>query len=323
VLKPEIGNIYDNRYKIVSALGQGGFASTFLAEDLQINKKVVLKLPDITQLGDPAVYERFKREIAIGKLLNHPDLSGAITYSEGNPPYLVLNYIEGESLANLIHVKGKFTVDEAVELVSNLLEALHYCHERGIYHRDIKPENLLLGSDGHLKIIDFGIAGMGGAPRVTYRGFSGLMGTPEYMSPEQIKGERGGPQSDIYAVGCLIYHLLAGNPPYTGDNQLAIMYQHMSNDIKPLTDIRADVSLGLWAAIKRSLRRRKEERYSSAFDMASDLRHPENVDLVWLEKPDPPLASVVTAKKTSWLIWIGAIAIGIGLIVVMTILLRK
>lgn len=315
-MKTEIGNIYDDRYKIIKSLGQGGFASTFLAEDLQIDKKVVIKLPDITQLGDPAVYERFKREIAIGKLLDHPDLSGAITYSEGNPPYLVLNYIEGESLANLIHTKGKFTVNEAVELVANLLEALQYCHERGVYHRDIKPENLLLGSDGHLKIIDFGIAGMGGAPRVTYRGFSGLMGTPEYMAPEQIKGERGGPQSDIYAVGCVMYHLLAGNPPYTGDNPLAIMYQHMSNEIEPLTSIRNDVSLNLWATIKRSLRRRKEERYSSAHAMAVDLRHPENVDLDWLNKPNPPIASVVTTKKTSWIIWVGALVLAIGVILI-------
>lgn len=320
MLTPETGTIYDNRYKIISALGQGGFASTFLANDLQTNDKVVLKFPDITQLGDPAVYERFRREMSIGKLLNHPDLPVALAYSEANPPYLVIKYVEGESLTNIIHEKGKFPVDEAVELVSDLLEVLNYCHERGVYHRDIKPENLLLGSDGRLKIIDFGIAGMEGAPRVTYRGFSGLMGTPEYMSPEQIKGERGGPKSDIYAVGCLIYHLLAGKPPFTGDNPLTTMYQHMTADIKPLIDIRNDISLGVWGAIRRSLRRRKDERYDSALEMANDLRHPESVDLSWIKKPDPPLASVVSTKKSNWFIFLGAIVLGIGLVVVFLLL---
>ena len=319
---PEIGTIYDNRYKLVSVLGQGGFASTYLAEDLETSEKVVLKFPDITQLGDPAVYERFKREISIGKLLNHPDLPIALTYSEGIPTYLVLRYVEGESLDGVIHKKGHFTVDESIYLISNLLEVLHYCHERGIYHRDIKPENLVLGSDGRLKIIDFGIAGMEGAPRVTYRGFSSMMGTPEYMSPEQIKGARGGPKSDIYAVGCLIYYLLAGKPPFIGDNPLSVMYQHMTSDIIPLTDLRKDVSPNLWATIKKSLRRRKDERYDSAMDMVNDLRNPQKVDLSILNKLDPPLASVVSTKKTSWFILFGCITLGLALIVIF-ILLKK
>lgn len=322
MLKLEVGTTFDNRFKLVSTLGQGGFASTYLAEDLQTNNKVVLKFPDITQLGDPAVYERFRREIAIGKLLNHPDLPSALTYSEGNPPFLVLNYVEGESIASVMNGKLKFTVDEVIELSANLLEALHYCHEKGICHRDIKPENLLLGADGHIKVIDFGISGMEGAPRVTYRGFSGLMGTPEYMSPEQIKGERGSPKSDIYAVGCLIYFLLAGVPPYTGDNPLTVMYQHMTANMKPLTDIRKDVSPSLYAVIKRSLRRRKEERYGSALEMANDLRNLQNVDLSFLTKPDPPLASVASTKKSSWFIIIGSIILVLALIVLF-IILRK
>ncbi len=322
MLKPEVGTIFDNRFKLVSALGQGGFASTFLADDLQTNDKVVLKFPDITQLGDPAVYERFKREIAIGKLLNHPDLPRALNYSEGNPPFLVLNYVEGKSIASVMNDKRKYTVDKIIELCANLLEVLHYCHEKGICHRDIKPENLLIGTDGHIKIIDFGIAGMEGAPRVTYRGFSGLMGTPEYMSPEQIKGERGGPKSDIYAVGCLIYYLLAGIPPYTGDNPLAVMYQHMNGNMKPLTDIRKDVSPSLYAVIKKALRRRKEERYSSALEMANDLRNLQNVDLSFLTKSDPPLASVASTKNSSWFIIIGSIILVLVLLILF-IVLRK
>lgn len=315
----EVGTVYDQRYKIIKFLGKGGFASTYLCCDLETNEKVVLKFPDVTQLGDPAVYERFKREISIGKLMSHPDLPIAIAYSEGTPPYLVIKYVDGESLDNIISEKGKFQVDEAVELIANLLDTLQYCHEHGVFHRDIKPENLMLGADGHLKIIDFGIASVQGAPRVTYRGFSGLMGTPEYMSPEQIKGERGGAKSDIYSVGCVLYHMLAGKPPFTGDNPLTTMYQHMTADIKPLTDIRKDVKPGLWSAIKRSLRRRKEERYDSAKEMAHDLRNQDKVDLSWIEKNDPPLVSVATTKKSKWIILTIAIIIIITFMVLILI----
>jgi serine/threonine-protein kinase len=299
---PEIGSVFEDKYKLIQSLGHGGFAGAFLAEDIQTNEKVVLKLPDVMQLGDPAVYERFRRELAIGQLLNHPDLPTALGLSEGNPPYLALKYMEGDSLAQILHEKGKFPVEEAVTMVANLLDALHYCHEKGIYHRDLKPENLLLAPDGHLKVIDFGIAVMEGAPRVTWRGFSGLMGTPEYMAPEQVKGERGGAKSDIYAVGCLIYHLLSGNPPFTGDNPLTVMYQHMTTDPKPLTADLPGLHSGIWAAIKRALRRRKEERYESAQEMANDLRHPEQVDLKWITEPDPPMGSVLPTKKNNWII---------------------
>lgn len=320
---PNVGTIYDNKYELIDTLGKGGFASAYLAVDLETKEKVVLKFPDVTQLGDPAVYERFRREVSIGKLLNHPDLPVALSYSEGNPPYLVIKYVEGKSLNYVMEEKGTFTIKETIELVANLLEVLQYCHEKGVFHRDIKPENLMLGPDGRLKIIDFGIAGMEGAPRVTYRGFSGLVGTPEYMSPEQIKGERGGPKSDIYAVGCLAYNLLAGKPPFTGDNPLTTMYQHMTANIKPLTEIRHDVNQNLWAVITRALRRRKDERYNSAIEMANDLRNLDNVDLSIIKKPNPPLTSAVATKKNSWIIIISSIVAVIFLFFIIVFFSRK
>ena len=318
----EIGSIFENRYKLLFPLGHGGFASVFLAEDLQSSDKVVVKIPDISQLGDPAIYERFRREMAIGKLLDHPDLPATLAISDGSPPYLVLKYAEGQSLAKILKEKGKFPVDQTVVMVANLLDALDYCHQKGVYHRDLKPENLLLAPDGHLKIIDFGIAVMEGAPRVTWRGFSGLIGTPEYMAPEQIKGERGGVRSDVYAIGCLTYHLLSGTPPFIGDNPLTIMYQHMTENPKPLTELMPDLPAGIWAAIRRSLRRRKEERYTSAREMADDLRHPEKVDLKWIDQPDPPMVAILPTRRTNWLIIAGSVLIAIILTLVL-IFLRK
>lgn len=317
----EVGTVFEGKYKILDSLGQGGFGAVFLAEDVQSNGKVVLKVPHLEQLGDPAIYERFRREVAIGKLLNHSDVPMALAISEGRTPFLVLKYVEGEQLAQVLNEKGKFPVDQAVKLVANLLDALQYCHDRGVYHRDIKPENLMLAPDGHLKILDFGIALMEGAPRVTWRGFSGLMGTPEYMAPEQIKGERGAAKSDIYAVGCLMYHLLSGSPPFTGDNPMTVMYQHMTKTPDPLTSIKG-LHPGIWAAVRRALRRRKEERYDSAEQMANDLRFPENADLKWIDEPDPPLAAVLPTEKNNLMIYVGAILVAV-LIAVLLILARR
>jgi serine/threonine-protein kinase len=317
----EAGTIFEGKYKILNSLGHGGFGTAYLAEDVQSNGKVVLKVPHLEQLGDPAVYERFRREVEIGKLLNHSDVPTALAISEGDPPYLVLKYAEGEPLAEVLNEKGRFPVDQAVKLVANLLDALQYCHDRGVYHRDIKPENLMLAPDGHLKILDFGIALMEGAPRVTWRGFSGLMGTPEYMAPEQIKGERGAAKSDIYAVGCLIYHLLSGSPPFTGDNPLTVMYQHMTKTPEPLNSIKG-LQPGIWAVIRRALRRRKEERYDSAEQMANDLRFPENADLKWIDEPDPPLAAVLPTKRNNLLIYGGAVLVAV-LITFLLLLLRR
>ncbi|MGA2224921.1 MAG: serine/threonine-protein kinase [Syntrophobacteraceae bacterium] len=317
----EVGTVFEGKYKILNSLGQGGFGAVFLAEDVQSDGKVVLKVPHLEQLGDPAVYERFRREVAIGKLLNHSDVPMALAISEGDPPYLVLKYVEGEQLAQVLSEKGRFPVDQAVKLVANLLDALQYCHDRGVYHRDIKPENLMLAPDGHLKILDFGIALMEGAPRVTWRGFSGLMGTPEYMAPEQIKGERGAAKSDIYAVGCLMYHLLSGSPPFTGDNPMTVMYQHMTKTPEPLTSIKG-LHPGIWAAVRKALRRRKEERYDSAEQMANDLRFPENADLKWIAEPDPPLAAVLPTERNNMMIYVGAVLVA-ALIVVLLLFLRR
>lgn len=307
MLPPEAGTIIDERYKIVRSLGHGGFAGTYLAQDLKENKTVALKLPDLNQLGDPAVYERFKRELSIGKLLQHPDLTVAIDYSEGTPPYLVFDYLDGDTLAKSLDEKKLFSVDQTVGMVANLLDALDYCHKKGVCHRDIKPENLMIGSDGHLKIIDFGIALMGNSQRVTWRGFSGLVGTPEYMSPEQIKGERGNEKSDIYAVGCLLYHMIAGTPPYTGDNPMTTMYQHLTSSPKPLPSINP----AIWACIRHAMRRRKEERYDTALDMAQDLRNLDKVDLKYIELADPPMVAVTQSKHFNKIVWL---IIGVALV---------
>lgn len=321
----EIGSTLDDRYKVLKPLGHGGFANVFLANDLQTGARVVIKLPHSGQLEDPAIFERFKREMEIGKLLDHPDIPSALAISESSRPYLALEYVEGRSLGEILEENTRVPVQQAVEMMANLLDAVHHCHQKGVYHRDLKPENLLLAPDGHLKIIDFGIALMKGAPRVTWRGFSGMMGTPEYMAPEQIRGERGSAATDIYAIGCLTYHLLAGDPPFTGDNPLAVMYQHMTRNIDNLPAQVPGLHEGIWAAIRKSLRRRKQERYGSARDMANDLRHPENADLKWLYEPDPPLVMMTgPAQEQDRKLWVhGLVILAIILLAVLVAFLQR
>jgi serine/threonine protein kinase len=302
---PEPGSIFKKKFKILRALGHGGFAGTYLAEDIGTGSMVVIKVPLLSRQGDPAVFERFRREMTIGKLLDHPDFPAALELSEGNPPYLVLAYVEGKSLAEVLAEKGRFPVGQVIPMMANLLDALHHCHQKGVYHRDLKPENLLLGNDSRLKIVDFGIALMEGAPRVTWRGFSGLMGTPEYMAPEQIRGDRGDAGTDIYAAGCLAYHLLSGAPPFTGDNPMAVMFQHMTKMPAPLTSILPYLDPAVWAVIRRALRRRREERFASALEMAENLRNLDQVDLKWINRPDPPLV-VAHPRKNNLTLYVAA-----------------
>lgn len=320
---PEIGSIFADRYKLLQSLGHGGFADVFLAEDVQTAEKVVVKVPHSSQWEDKVVYERFRREMEIGRLLQHPDVPEALTLSEGKSPYLVMQYMEGEPLAKILKRQGRLPVNRATEIVANLLDTLQYCHHKGVYHRDLKPENLLLGPDGRLKLVDFGIALMEGAQRVTWRGFAGILGTPEYMAPEQIRGERGGAASDIYAVGCLLYQLLSGSPPFAGKDPLAVMHQHMTKSPEPLTSILPDLPPGIRAAIRRALRRRKQERYACAKDMAHDLRHPESAELKWLDEPDPTMVMATFPAKRNYLQITGITVLVVLLIVVFCVLMYE
>lgn len=263
-------------YRLKDLLGEGGMASSWLAEAPD-GRTVVLKFPDTTQIGDPAVFERFRRELLIGERLDHPAIARALGLEEdGRPPFLVMEYVPGELLSDVLRRRGRLPWDEAVGLLRQLLAALQYLHGQGVVHRDLKPENLIVTPTGGLKIIDFGIALLGGRPRVTWRGFSGLTGTPQYLSPEQIRGERGGPASDLYAAGAILYELLRGRPPFTGDNPLAVMYQALNASAPPVSAF-ARVPAGADAVLARALHRSKGERFASAEAFARALEAPEQV----------------------------------------------
>ncbi len=302
-------------YELLELLGHGGMASSWLARSAD-GSTVVLKFPDVGQLGDPAVYERFRREVAIGAQVDHPAIPKALGIGEDwHHPYLVMEYVQGELLSALLQREGRLPWPRAAELMGQLLDALAYLHARGIYHRDLKPENIVLTPEGRLKIIDFGIALVGGRPRVTWRGFSGLAGTPEYMAPEQVRGERGGAASDVYAAGVIFYEMLRGRPPFAGDNPLAVMYQALNEAPEPVSRFAA-VPPAADRVLARALYRDRTHRFASAREFALALARPEDVTA-------PPPVAARRRRLPEWaanpLLWLLLVAVATALATVVAV----
>ncbi len=322
---PAPGDQIDH-YLVERPLGRGGEAAVFQGKDLQSGHPVVLKFLDPSKLGEVAAFERLRREVAIGRLLQHPGIPRLLEAREdARPPFLVLEYTDGQSLRTIINEAHPLPVARAVKMATSLAEVVAYCHRYHVYHRDLKPENILVDGDEHVKIIDFGIALLEGAPRVTWRGFSGLVGTPEYMAPEQIRGERGGPETDVYALGLILYELLAGHPPYRSPNPLSTMYQHLNMKAQSLNELREDVPTAIAAIVARAMRRRKEERYANAGEFYGVLCHPETVDQTILKRPDPPLSPPVRESLLRHPLMLGVlVALATAVLVVAAeILLRR
>jgi len=306
-----------DHYEIIRMLGHGGMSRVYLATDLHNQRRVVLKFPNDDLIGDIAVFERYRREAEIGSRLNHPHVQRLLNTDEKRrEEYLVVEYIEGQTLRKVLEERGgPLPTDEALRIARQVGEALAYCHEHGVYHRDIKPENIMLQSDGNVKIIDFGIALLQGARRVTWRGLSETVGTPDYMSPEQLRGERGTASSDIYAVGIMLYEMLCGRTPFDGENVFAIMNQHVSHDPPSILQYNPDLAPALVTVVMHAIRRDPEKRYKSMRDLLADLTHLEEVQPVPYQ-PDEPAANrtartVITATLIIIAICLVIIAIGI------------
>ncbi len=272
-----------DQYEVVDVLGEGAYGETYRALDTGTGQTVVVKSPHPQLVADPAVFQRFKRETEIARTLDHPGVQkGRDLSTRRTEPYLVLEYVDGESLRHrLRHLPhGRVPVDEAVSWGRQLADALSYVHSRGIVHRDLKPENVLVTPDGRLKIADFGTALLEGARRLTWRHLSESVGTPDYMSPEQVQGERGDERSDIYSWGVLMYEMLTGRVPFGGDNWMAVMAGHLTGTPESIVKQRGDVQPELEAVVLKAMRRYPDNRYRSAADLVADLDR--------LTTPGPP-----------------------------------
>ena len=269
-----------DHYEIIRLLGQGGMNRVYLARDIHNQQEVVLKFPNDDSIGNVGVFERYKREAEIGSRLNHPFVQHLLNVGEERQDhYLVIEYVQGKTLRQVLeeHAPNPLPQKEAIRITLQICDALAYCHEHGVYHRDIKPENIMILDDNNVKIIDFGVALLEGARRVTWRGLSGTVGTPDYMSPEQLRGERGAAGSDIYAVGMMLYEMLSGHTPFEGENVFAVMNQHVSQDPPSILKFNPDLSPELATVVMRAIRRDPSKRYTSIEEMAHDLRNLDEV----------------------------------------------
>lgn len=290
----ELGQTVDGRYQILSPLGHGGMSEAYKARDRESGQVVVLKIPHASLIGDPATFSRYQREMEIGKRLQHPHIQHLI--AEGKPgggvaPYMVLEYVEGELLRSYLAKHTPLPVDEALRITGQLAEALQYCHDHGVVHRDLKPENVFITPDGQIKLADFGIALLRGARRLTFRRFSSEVGTPDYMAPEQVRGERGDARTDGYAVGVMLYEMLSGEVPYHGDSPLSVMSQRVTTEAPLLRVARPDVPPPLEAVVYKALQREPAERYQSMAELLHDLQHLDSVAVPrYLPAALPPLS---------------------------------
>lgn len=270
------GDQLDN-YRIESLVARSGMASIWKATDLRSGQFVAIKIPHPEMEADPALFERFEREGEIGEKLDHPGVMKVFGEEKRSSKYMVMEWLDGKLLRNIIHEHKKLPPERAIKITLEILDALDYIHHNGVVHRDMKPENIMLDQDDHIKLIDFGIAGKEGARRLTFSKLSQVMGTPDYISPEQVKGKRGDGRSDIYAVGIMLYEMLSGKTPFSGPNPMAIMNDRMINNPVPPREVNPEITPQQQEVIYRALEREPANRYSTASEFAWDLEHLDQV----------------------------------------------
>ena len=277
------GDVLDH-YRIENLVARSGMASIFRATDVRTGRPVALKIPHPEMEADVVLYDRFQREQDIGQKLDHPNVMKVMSNDHASQVYMVMEWVDGRLLRQILMEKRKLPIERAVDLTKKICDALDYIHRHGVVHRDLKPENIMVADEDHVKLIDFGIAGHEGSRRLTFAKLSQLMGTPDYISPEQVKGNRGDGRSDIYALGIMFYEMLTGKVPFQGPNAFAIMNDRLLNNPIPPREIDASIPVELQEIIYRALERDPKNRYATAKEFLWDLEHPDQVGVA--ERPE-------------------------------------
>ena len=266
-----------DRYELGGLLGRGGMADVRIGQDLRLGRTVAIKQlrPDLS--SDDTFQARFRREAQSAAALNHPaivavyDTGDAVDVHGNHIPYIVMEYVEGHTLREILNDDRKILPERALSITADVLSALDYSHRSGIIHRDIKPANVMLTPSGQVKVMDFGIARAIADSSSAMTATAAVIGTAQYLSPEQARGETVDARSDIYSTGCLLYELLTGRPPFVGESPVSVAYQHVREEARPPSQLNPDVSSTVDNIVAKALAKRTDDRYQSAADMRQDL----------------------------------------------------
>jgi serine/threonine-protein kinase len=275
---PEAGETLDH-YRLDATVARSGMATLFKATDLRDGRQVAIKVPHAEMEADPVLVERFQREQEIGQELDHPGVVKTFDGEERSRLYMVIEWVDGRLLRTILNQDPKLSIECATNLTLQILDALDTMHKHGVVHRDLKPENIMVDDRDRIKLIDFGIAMKEDARRITFVDMSPTLGTPDYISPEQVKGQRGDQRSDIYSLGVMFYEMLTGEPPYSGPNPLAVMNERLLHDPEPARNRRPEISAELEEILNRALERDPRRRYQTASEMEWELEHQELVSV--------------------------------------------
>jgi serine/threonine protein kinase len=261
-----VGDLLAGRYELRARLGRGGMAEVFRALDTRLGREVAVKVLADHLLSDPRSVERFEREGRNAASLHHPNIVDLYdAASEGDTHYLVMELVEGPTLAEVIKREGQMPVPRALDIAGRIASALRVAHDRGLVHHDVKPSNVLFDGNDSVKVADFGIA------RAASSDITTVQGSPPYVAPEQAKGGRADPRSDIYGLGCVLFEMLAGTPPFSGGSASAVIMQHLETPPPPLSKFRDDIPADVNSVVMRMLAKDPGQRYDSVQALRSDL----------------------------------------------------
>jgi serine/threonine-protein kinase len=276
------GRLLGGRYQVGEVLGYGGMAEVHRGRDLRLGRDVAIKMLRTDLARDPTFQMRFRREAQNAASLNHPAIVAVYDTGEEQAPtgetipYIVMEFVNGRTLKEVLTAEGRLMPRRALEITADICAALEFSHRHGIIHRDIKPGNVMLTQTGQVKVMDFGIARALASGASTMTQTSAVIGTAQYLSPEQARGEAVDARSDVYATGCVLFELLTGNPPFVGDNPVSVAYQHVREDPMPPSDANRDVTSDIDAVVLKALAKNRMNRYQSAAEMRGDLLRAAN-----------------------------------------------
>ena len=268
--------LLSNRYELGETLGYGGMSEVHHGHDVRLGREVAIKILRADLARDPQFQERFRREAQNAAALNHPAIVAVYDTGEANAefgplPYIVMEYVEGRTLRDIVKTEGPMSQKRAREVMADVCAALDFSHRHGIVHRDVKPANVMITKNGAVKVMDFGIARAMHDGQSAMTQTAAVIGTAQYLSPEQARGESVDARSDVYAAGCVLYELITGEPPFTGDSPVAVAYQHVREDPNPPSSVNPAVAPELDAVVLKALAKGPANRYQSAAEMRSDL----------------------------------------------------